>query len=316
MTQSAPPQDAVSIRTEEFLVDTPAALTIDVPGAILTIRPSSQPDRTTLDLSMTGGAADEADRLLDQMGIDATLDGDTVRIESTIDRSNAAWWRWIRQLDVTLHIDLCVPSPVNVDLNVPGGAVDIAGLEGHFDLDVMGGPCHLQNLVGSLTLQAESSDVSIDQVSGEELLAQVAVGRLALTDVQMNTITLRSVSAPVSLTNIEGLTTITANSTSVALTDLDGPCTAESQGGPLTYEGTPTAETNLSVVGDALTVCLPPNHAADLRMAGPDLSLSEAFSFDGKQTNQTIEGTLNDGGPPLTLRNIGGTAECTTGSAS
>ncbi len=312
MIQSAPPQDAVSVLNNEFLVDPPSALSIDVPGAVTTLRPNSENDRAMVEVSVAGCEPDEAESILERLQIEADVKQDTIYVYSAVDRTDAKWWRWVRTLDVTIHIDLQVPSPVELDIDAPGGAVDIANVDGQFDLDVMGGPCALQNLDGTLDLRAESSDVTIEHFSGGRLVAHVSVGTLALNDVDVDTMILRSVCAPLSLGNAEGDTTITANSASVEVTNLDGPCSIQNQGGSLTYEGTPTTDTNLKVVGASLDVQLPTDHNADLTMRAAELSLDDALSFSGERTDHTIEGVLNDGGPKLTLKAVGGTAVCTT----
>lgn len=312
MTQPAPPQDAVSVITKEYGVETPCSMSVDVPGAVSTLQPGSQTNRAKIDISVTGCGIDEADHILERMDLRTDREDGSIRIYSDADRGGAPWWRWLRTLEVTIHIDLQIPSPVELELDAPSGEVHVAGLEGHFDLDLMGAPCHLRNLDGTLNLHAKSSDVTIEQISGDDLTARVDVGALALQDVQTNTIRLHTVDAPLSLRNVEGDTTITANSASVDITDLKGPCTARSQGGPLTYDGAPSEDTDLAVVGDTLNVHLPADHAADLTMVGSTLSLDDSFSFDGRRTKKAIKGVLNDGGPPLTLRSISGLANCTT----
>lgn len=310
MTQAAPPQDAVSVIFEEFPADTPCALSVDVPGAVTLLRPGSENDQAEVEISVTGCSASKAETILDRLQIGADLKKGTLRVFSDADRSTAKWWRWIRTLDVTIHIDLRLPRHVDVDLTVAAGEIDIANLEGHFDLDIMGGACHLQSLNGTLDLRGESCAVRIEEFSGDDLTARVAVGSLDLEEVDVDTMTIRSVSAPLSLHTVEGDTTVTGNSTSVDITDLTGPCTVRNQGGPLTYRGTPTADTELTVVGDVLDVQLPADHPADLRLFGPTLSLDDTFSFDGEWADESIEGLLNDGGAALTLRAVGGTVRC------
>lgn len=310
MSHSAPPQDAVSVIAQEFLVDEPCSIAVDVPGAHVRMRPGPQNDRVEVDISISGCPPETAEDILNRMQVGTQQMKDTVRVYGDGDRSDAEWWRWIRTLDVTVHVDLRLPSRVEADLRVPGGEIDIADLQGHVDLKVMGGPCRVENLEGTLDIRAESSDVSIDGFSGDQVLARVAVGSLTVNDVQSDTITLRSVAAPVTVTNVQGPTNITANSTSVEVQELEGPLTARCQGGDVTYTGAPTDETELTVVGSTLTLLLSSDHPADLTMIGDTLSLDDAFAFEGDRTEHEITGQLNDGGRPLTLRAIGGTAHC------
>lgn len=313
MPSSAPPAEATSVIAQEFHVDEPCAIEIDVPGAHTYMRPTSDSDRMELDISVTGCPPDEAEEILNRMQVGTHQMKDAVRIYSDETRDDAVWWRWIRRLDVTIYVSLHVPNSVQAEVRAPGGNIDIADVEGHVDLTVMGGSCRTENLSGTLQIRGESSDVSISNFSGDEVVARVAVGTLTLQDIEANTISTRAVAAPLTLSNVSGSIRVTANGSPVEMEDLSGPCTARSQGGTLTFHGAPDEATELTTVGTALHVVLPGNHAADLRMVGTSLSLDEAFSFDGDQSNHEITGPLNGGGPDLTLRAIQGPVECRSG---
>lgn len=300
----------MSVLNQEFLVDDPCSIAVDVPGAVTTLRPGADPGHLEVSVSIAGCDPDEAERVLDRLDIGSHQRKDTVRVSSDADRSTAAWWRWLRTLDITLLVDLRCPDRVKADLAIPGGEVDIANLEGHFDLDVMGSPCRVQHLTGTLDIRAESSDVTIEHVSGEDLLARVAAGRLTVREVEADSITLRSVNAPLTLQGATGPTSITANSAPVTLEGLDGPCTARCRGGSLRFEGCPSADTDLTSIGGALDVVLPADCGADLTMAAADLSLDEAFAFEGDRHEEEIVGTLNGGGVPLRLHTRGAPLRC------
>lgn len=310
MPKPAPPQDAVSVIAQEFIVDEPCALSVDVPGSYTYLRPGSENDRVEVEISVTGCPPERAEAILDRMKVGTQQMKDTVRVYSDGNRSDAEWWRWIRTLDVTVHINLKLPSLVEADLRAPGGEIDIANLEGHIDLKMMSGTCRAANLQGNLDIRAESSEVFIEDFSGEQIVARVAVGSLTLENVESDVLSLRSVSAPVQIKNVAGATSLTANSTTVEIEDLRGPSTIRSQGGPVHYHSQPTEESELTVVGSTLNVHLPSDHGAHLSMTGAKLSIDEDFSFSGEQKEHKIEGALNDGGPTLDLRAVGGTAHC------
>jgi hypothetical protein len=310
MPNSAPPREAVSVIAQEFLVDDPCAISVSVPGAHTRLRSGTETGRAEVNISVTGCSPEKAEAILDRMKVGTRQMKDTVRVYSDGNRSRAEWWRWIRTLDVTLHVDVRVPSRVEAEIRAPGGEIEVAGLEGHLDLKVMGGPCHVEDVTGTLDLRAESSDVTIQGVSGDELVARVAVGALTVEDVQADTVTVRSVAAPLTLSSVEGATTVTARSAPVTLQNVPGPCTARVRGGSLSYDGTPTDEVTLEVVGASLDATLPSTHGAALTMTGPALVLDDAFAFEGERTDSEIDGTLNDGGPSVTLQAISGEIHC------
>lgn len=310
MSPLAPPEDAVSVIAQEFIVGEPCALAVDVPGAATYLRPGPQKDRVEVDISVAGCSTDEAESILDRMQMSTQQMKDTLRVYSDGDRSDAEWWRWVRTLDVTVHVDLRLPPHVEGDLRVSGGTIDVADLKGHIDLKVMGGTCQAHNLQGTLDVRAESSDIVIEDFSGDEVVVRVAGGDLSMETIETNTLSVRSVSAPVALATVDGTTSITANSASVDVQNLTGPCSIRSQGGPVHFDGEPEEKTELTVVGSTLDVRLPESQASDLTMTGQILSLDDRFPFEGDRSEHEIEGTLNDGGPSLILRAIGGTAEC------
>jgi len=310
MSQLAPPPDAVSVIEQEFIVDEPCPVAVDLPRARVHLRPGTESDRVGVRVSVSGCPPADADAVLDTMQVNTQQVKDTVRVAADRSPSSAEWWRWIRTSDVTLHVALELPRRIEADLRIPGGEVDVDDLGGEIDLKVMGGVCTVTDLTGHLRIRAESTDVSISGFSGTDLDVRVAVGRLTLDDVEADALDLRSVAAPVQLCNVRGASTITTNSTELHIEDQEGPCTARSQGGALTFDGRPTDDTELTVVGAPLDVRLPADHAADLAMQGETLALDERFAFEGERTEHMIEGTLNDGGPSLLARAVGGSGAC------
>lgn len=313
MSSSAPSRDAASVIAQEFLVDEPCSVSVNLPGAHTHLRPGAENDRIEVNISVEGCGPERAEDILDRMQVGTRQMQNTVRVYSDTgtDRSDAVWWRWVRTLDVAIHVHLRLPSRVDADIRTPGGEVDLANLEGHIDVRVIGGPCRAENLNGTLNVRAESSDVSIHGFSGQELDAQVTVGSLTVKNAEAETVTTQSVAAPLALTSVRGTTTVTARSAPVTLQDVDGPCTAQIHGGDLTFEGTPTDDLELRGTGSSLDALLPPDHGADLTMSGSTLSLADAFPFEGDRSDHEIDGRLNDGGPDLHLHATGGgTVRC------
>jgi hypothetical protein len=310
MSDPAPPQDAVSVIDQEFIVDEPCPVAVNVPRAFVHLRPGSDPERARVSVAVSGCPPDEAEATLDRMGISTQQVKDTLRVGPDGGAAPADWWRWVRTLDVSFHVELRLPPQVEADLRVPGGEALVSDLSGEVDLKVMGGACRAEALEGTLKVRAESTEVTIADFSGDELTARVAVGALTLRDVEADALTLRSVAAPLRLSDVRGPASVTANSTEVQVEAVEGPWTIHSQGGPIVFDGPPTAETEMAVVGATLEVHLPSDHGAQLSMTGPRLRLDDQFAFEGERTEHAIEGTLNGGGPRLDARAVGGSGVC------
>ena len=310
MSDPAPPQDAVSVIDQEFIVGEPCPVAVNVPRAFVHLRPGTDPDRARVTVAVSGCPPDEAKATLNRMGISTQQIEDTIRVSPDGGTAPADWWRWVRTLDVSLHVEMMLPSRVEADLRVPGGEALVSDLAGEVDLKVMGGTCRAEALEGTLNIRAESSRVTVTDFSGDELRARVAVGSLSIDNVEANTLSLRSVAAPLRVAEVRGPASVTANSTEVHIEAVEGPWTVHSQGGPVVFDAPPSAETELAVVGSTLDVHLPRDHGARLSMTGPRLHLDDQFPFEGERTEHAIEGTLNGGGPSLDAQAVGGSGVC------
>jgi hypothetical protein len=257
----------------------------------------------------TDGSA-QANDIVDRRNISTQQKKGTVRVCSGADQTDAAWWRWMRTRSTALYLDVLLPSPTEVDVRMPGGSLDAAGLHGSFHIEAVGSPVEARNLHGPLTILAERSDVSVADCDGESISATVAAGRLAVEDTRADAITLRSASAPLTARRLSGAVDVRTRGGTATLTGITGPCTARAQGAPLHYTGRPSDDTTLTVVGTALSTALPADCGAALTMEGPSLTLDDALSFEGERGAERIEGRLAGGGPALTLRAPQGRVAC------
>lgn len=312
MSDPSLPSDATSVIAQEFKVDEPCALEVDLPGAYVRLRPGSSDTRVEVNISMAGCPPDRAEQILDRLSVGTRQTKDRVRVYSDRPRWDAEWWRWVRQLSATVHLDVHLPTHVDATIRASGGTIDAADLAGHLEVESLGGKLQINGLEGTLDLRTRSSDVSVTQFDGSRIDIHSAAGKLSLKEISSDSLTVRSVSAPVTLTNVTGTTDIDVDGASLTLQELSGPCTARTQGGALTYVGTPSDDTELSALGAPLEAQLPASLSATLDLSGEEIFLDEAFSFEGERTPHHVQGALNGGGPALRLRAVRGAAHCQT----
>lgn len=309
---SSPPREASPVIAQEFKVDESCALEVDLPRTYMHLRPGSNSNRVVVNISMTNCPPDRAEQFLNRMSVGTRQMKDRVRVYSDRPRWDAEWWRWMRELSASIYLEVRLPAHVDASIRASGGTIDVANLAGHFDLDTRGGTLHAQNLEGTLDVRARSTDVSLRRFDGARLNIHEAAGSLSLEEVESDALTIRSVSAPVTLTDVTGSTDIEVHGAPLTLREVTGTCRARAQGGTLTFVGTPADDIELTTVGASLETQLPSSLSATLHLTGEDVTLDSGFSFEGKRTPQRVTGTLNDGGPTLRLRAIRGTAHCRT----
>ncbi len=312
MPDLSPPREASPVIAQEFKVDEPCTLEVDLPRTYMHLRPGPNNNRVEVNISMMGCSPDRAEKFLNRMSVGTRQMKDRVRVYSDRPRWDAEWWRWLREHSATVYLDVRLPSQVDASVRTSGGTIDVANLAGNFDLEALGGTLQADNLDGTLDVRSRSSEVTVTRFDGARLNIHQAAGALSFEDVASDALTVRSVSAPVRLTEVRGSTDIEVHGAPLRLRNLSGTCRARTQGADLTYVGAPADDVELVAVGASLETQLPSSLSATLHLTGEEVSLDSGFSFEGKRTPQRVSGTLNDGGPTLRLRAVRGTAHCRT----
>lgn len=322
MSPSAAPKEAAVVMDATFEINASGVLEVSVPGVHVRLRPHTDDDRVHVhgfvpdsrkpSGRVQAGDPDRARETFDRRGIATHQSSDRLYVFGNGPPADADGWRWRRAHSSSAHLDLHLPPSLDVEANVPGGAVDVSGLSGDATLEVMGGIVEVEELQGSLDVQGGGESLTVRDYSGPHLNVHWAAGSLHLDQITADSTHLHSSAASVDLQALRGACDLTVNGAPATLRDVEGPCHAVVHGGALTYYGDPEESTSLTAVGGPLHAHLPASHAATLTLTGEQVVLDDAFSFEGERMARRIEGTLNGGGPSLRVRAIRGTAHCST----
>jgi len=308
---SSPSLPDTAVMDAAFGADTFDAFELDVPDAQVRLRPHAQADRVHVRGFVPDADPETARTVFDRKGISTHQSGDQLHVYGDSLSTTVEDWRWRDSHPTAVHLDVFLPPDLDVTARTPGGAINASGLTGALDLNVMGGSVTAERLEGSIRIQGSGGTLSVQDSLGLSLDLEWSAGPVRLQNIEGETTTLRARAASTTLHDIHGPVDLSVHGAPLELRDVDGPCEARVQGSTLTYNGAPTHETSLTVVGGHLSTNLPPTHDAELMVTGSTVALDDAFAFNGEQTSKHIEGTLNGGGPRLRLRAVRGTATCT-----
>ena len=293
-----------------FGTDPIDAFELTVPGAHVQLRPHTDEDRIYVRGSVPNVDLETARSLFNRKGISTHQSNGRLHLFGDPLSETVEDWRWRLEHPTTVHLDVRLPPEMAVRAQTPGGAVHASGLTGSLDVTVMGGSAHLEQLGGPIQVRGTGGPLTVQESSGSQLDLQWSAGEVTLKHLEDASTTLQARAALTTVHDTRGPLDLTVHAASLALREVDGPCTARVLGGELTYLGAPTHDTSLTAVGGALRTKLPPAHAAALTLTGAQVRLDDAFSFTGDQTPRRIEGALNGGGPQLRLRAVQGLAAC------
>jgi len=309
MSNLTPPPDAVHHHLQSFEVSGSYALEVTLERAHVRLRPNED-DPKSLEVAVSGRSTEVLDAFSDHLRVRSQPWRNVVQITSGAPRNDPDHWRWLRRTRSRVFVDLHVPVPVDATVRAAGAGIDGRHLEGTFDFYGTGGDLQAVDLNGPLTLQARGGEVSVNDTTGDELLVEAYGGRVDMDRVHLQEASVRTVGAPLAVDTLHGPLSIDAHGAPVALSDIHGPCTARLDGHDLTYEGELADDTELMTVGGSLSARLEAEVHTTLSMRGRSVTLDESLDFNGTREERRLSGTVNGGGPTLTLRAIQGTAHC------
>jgi hypothetical protein len=180
MSQSGAPE-ATATLTKTFTVGVRLTLVIhDTAGAVTLTRGGDgrvavQATRRVRDRSET-----DARRILDELTVDVTQDGNTITIQTRFPSETSAVPGGSRTVD----IDLTVPQASQVNADVAAGNVTIGQIAGQMIVTVTAGNIEARNVIfaGASRFTATAGNVTLDSEmnSGTLLEAQVTTGNITL----------------------------------------------------------------------------------------------------------------------------------------
>ncbi len=186
---------------------------------------------------------------------------------------SVSWWRWWGQPNLNVHYQITVPRAFGVRLKTEGGDVEVATLDGNATARTEGGNLKFNGIEGKVNGETEGGNVEAVACHNElQLLTEG--GSIAIEEFTG-----------------KGLQALTEGGSIVA--EFAGPprsdCTLRTEGGNVTVTIPETAAVNLDAHTDGGTT------RTDLPV-----------QVQGEQDRETLRGTINGGGPLLTLKTEGG----------
>jgi len=228
---------------------------------------------------------------------------------------------WKRALSISFRI--YVPRNVSTNLTTSGGNLDLAHLSGTQDFRTSGGNLHIDDLTGKIKgvtsggnihLKDSKDDITLS-TSGGNIDARNSSGKLKLTTSGGN-VTLEELTGNIDAITSGGsvrgnvlsgeLSAVTSGG-NVTMSELSCSLTAATSGGNITVSLKELGSfVKLSNSGGNINLDLPGNKGLDLRITGDKVKVNALNNFSGKIEDDSIDGKINGGGIPVTVRGNGG----------
>jgi DUF4097 and DUF4098 domain-containing protein YvlB len=236
----------------------------------------------------------------EQLKLDFSTEGSTVRVKGDLpsDRNGGNY---------NVHFDVQVPRSFELDLTTAGGSISVDDLDGQvraqtaggsMDFGRMGGPVLARTAGGSIELRDSRADADLSTAGGS-----IEVGDVA------GEVRAKTAGGSIRIGRVEGSVEAHTSGGNVHVDEAGGPVRASTSGGSVRayISQQPSGDSELETSGGQVTVILADNIALDIDADGGDGGVHSDFPIDGEtESEHSLRGALNGGGPRLSLRSSSG----------
>jgi DUF4097 and DUF4098 domain-containing protein YvlB len=282
-------------------------LVVDVSFGSIDVTTNSRAGEIAVDVWRKITRKDKAqeEQFLRDHPVEFLPEGDTLTIRCRIKQKNQWTGRNNRnEGKYTIH----VPAQFSAKLDTSGGAIAVSDLTGEVNADTSGGALRFMRINGPLNGDTSGGSIHVTDCRGT-IKVDTSGGRIEVSggggsldgDTSGGDVTVKDFAGPASVeTSGGGITMENVRGTvkgetsggsihAVLLSPIPGPVTLSTSGGGVTVKVAPEAAFNL-----------------DADTSGGGVSCDLPVTMEGKKERNRLNGTVNGGGPSVSLHSSGG----------
>ena len=253
-------------------------------------------------------------------------EGADVRIEGAFKQGYKYWQKQLNRLKIQFLVT--VPQTYNVDVETAAGGVSVADLAGTVRAKTSGGSLKFGKIVGEVWGHTSGGNIELTSCSspvdlktsggnievvdvGGDVRAHTSGGNLRFGAIA-GSIWGKTSGGNIGVASCHGDAEVQTSGGSIRLQNVGGTLNAKTSGGSIhaAVVAQPHRECTLRTSGGSITVDLLSDVAVDIAAKTSGGNVSTDFAVEsvlqGKPPKNRLEGTINGGGPLMTLRTSGG----------
>ena len=196
--------------------------------------------------------------------------------------------KWQNGWNVSVKHTLKVPSRINIEARTAGGSIKVSDLDGDLKAETSGGSIGIGDINGVVNIKTSGGAIRAQSINGSA--------------------TLQTSGGSIKAGNINGSLNANTAGGSISVESVSGKLEARTSGGSI--QSKLIQQINESVVmqtsGGSISLILPEGFGAELSAKTLGGRVSCQLPFKGKSRKSSMEGTINQGGPEVRLRTVGG----------
>ncbi len=278
-------QDREPYLTKSFSVNLPAEINVETSGGSITVRGSSGKEvEVKMYVKKNGtswfGSDDDVEEDLEDYDIKISKDGNTVY--AIAERRSSSWLN--NSLSISFVLE--VPNETSTTLKTSGGSINLTSLEGNQEVHTSGGSLNFDDIIGYTKASTSGGSINLKNFQG------VINGRTSGGSIRAQ--------------NSGGELDLHTSGGSIVLEDVQGSIEARTSGGSIKAFVLGIDDfLTLKTSGGSVNAVIPENIGVDLDLSGNRVN-TELNNFTGSAEKNSVKGSMNGGGPAVTLKTSGG----------
>ena len=230
--------------------------------------------------SLFGSDDDDVEDALENYSIDIRQDGSTIR--ATAQREGSSWGSNKASISFTVK----VPQEMSCDLSTSGGSISVTQIEGEHDIHTSGGSLNFEQISGTTRAHTSGGSIKVSEYTGK-LDANTSGGSIRVD-------------------RTDGEAILKTSGGSIHLEDIHGSLEARTSGGSIRAEVEELGSfLTLKTSGGSITATIPNGEGMDLDLSGNRVN-TKLVNFTGESGKNSINGSINGGGVPVSMHTSGG----------
>ena len=224
---------------------------------------------------------------------------------------------WKKALNISFKI--YSPQSVSTELSTSGGSISLTNITGNQDFKTSGGSLRIDNLGGEINGRTSGGSIHVKNTK-DKIDLSTSGGSIDASNCNGD-IKLGTSGGSLKLNDLQGQIKASTSGGSVTGKLINGELSAHTSGGNVKLEDlscsleTSTSGGHIDVsmkeLGKYVTITnsggniflqLPPNKGVDLKLRGGKINTGSLSNFSGSVEEEEIDGKLNGGGIPVTVR--------------
>ena len=261
-----------AVVTKEYPINKGANVELITSGGSIKVTGEKGLDRAIVDFRIGGNKANdltegEIERLFDELDIDIESSADRLYIKYNSSSSGSWLFGGIKFRSVSF--DVRVPEEIFVNLHTSGGSLTIDNLVGHQQMKTSGGSIRVSNTEGEVTGKTSGGSIKVN--------------------------------------NSHGIMSLYTSGGSVRFEDCSGEIEGKTSGGSIRANGLARLDKlDLKTSGGSISIDLDKTQDMTLYARGSRVRVNDLSNFRGDIKRDKVDGTIGNGGTPVSLVTSGG----------